>query len=396
VKISSEGKVKVLDFGLAKSVALPKAATSELSTAITKSGAVLGTASYMSPEQLLGEDVDIRTDLFSLGVVLYEMVTGQLPFNGKTTVALFNEILNKTPPPPSQLIAAISPQLEGIITKALEKQREQRYQSALVVKAQCTHVQELLRLQAGESELDALFAFSHDLLCVGGYDGYFKRVNPAWEKTIGFTDAELLTRPFLDFVHPDDRESTVRAARDAAASGLVITNHVNRYVCKDGGHRWLLWSATPVPQRHLFYGSARDITERKEAEENRRAKPGIIVLPFEPIGTDQESARCSEALTVELITDLCRINGLRVLSRKAIKKGDDSTALAKAAGARYKVTGTVSSIGDSLRVTVQFIDAANNEHLWAEKFSSKLQDRAKLQTRIARQVVQAVKRKLAN
>jgi PAS domain S-box-containing protein len=394
VKITPEGEVKLLDFGVAKPATLPVTAISDLPTAVTISGAVLGTVLYMSPEQLLGDGVDTRTDLFSLGIVLYEMATGQRPFTGTTTVAVLNDILNKEPTPPSQLNAAISPQLEGIIVKALEKDKERRYQSALIVKAQCTHVQDLLRLQAGGSELDALFAFSSDLLCVAGFDGYFKRVNPAWEKTIGFTDAELLTRPWINFVHPVDRESTIRAAVDAAASGVVIAHHVNRYVCKHGGYRWLLWSSTPVPERQLFYASARDITERKQAEENTVAKPGIIVLPFESIGTEQELAYCSQALTVELIRDLCQLDGLRVLSRKEVTKGADSTALAKAAGARYTVTGTVSSSGDRLRVIVHLTDAANDEHLWAEKFSSTLQDRAKLQTRIARRVALTVKDKV--
>lgn len=400
IMLTRRGQVKVLDFGLAKVEPPSSIAHTDLPTAISTPGLVMGTVAYMSPEQLLGEELDIRTDLFSLGVVLYEMATGQLPFKGKTSAAVFNEILNKTSTPPSQLNPEISSPLQSIIMMALEKNRERRYQSALVLKAQCTHVQGLLQVKAGGDELDALFTFSQDLLCIAGFDGYFKRLNPAWQQTLGFTDTELLARPYLDFVHSDDREATIAAAENAASSGIVIAHHVNRYQCKDGSYRWLLWSATPVPERQLFYASARDITERKQAEDMSRnardaaaAKPSIIVLPFETIGTDKDTAYFSDALTAEIITDLCKLDGLRVLSRKkATLKGTDSTTTAL--GARYVVEGTVTRLREQLRVTVQLLDAAADEHLWADKFSGSFRDRVKVQASISRRVAQAIKSKL--
>ncbi|MFQ5724235.1 MAG: PAS domain S-box protein, partial [Terriglobia bacterium] len=120
-----------------------------------------------------------------------------------------------------------------------------------------------------EEELNRLFTLSLDLLCVAGFDGYFKRLNPAWEKKLGFTTEELLAKPYLEFVHPDDRPTT-RAEAQRLAAGAVTLSFENRYRCRDGSYRWLSWAAYPLPQQRLIYGAARDVTERKQAEEALR------------------------------------------------------------------------------------------------------------------------------
>lgn len=114
------------------------------------------------------------------------------------------------------------------------------------------------------------FDASIDMLCCLGFDGYFRRLNVAWEHTLGFSRGELMSRPFIEFVHPDDRERTLRQNRDVRGGGQA-RHFENRYRCTDGSYRWLLWNATPDLTRGLIFSVARDITERKRAELEREA-----------------------------------------------------------------------------------------------------------------------------
>ncbi|MGQ0734779.1 MAG: response regulator [Acidobacteriota bacterium] len=117
-----------------------------------------------------------------------------------------------------------------------------------------------------QDELDRFFRLSLDPLCVAGFDGYFKRVNPAWGRVLGYTERELLTRPYMDLVHPDDRAATVAAA-GRLTEGEEVIYFENRYFHRDGTIRWLLWAATPYQAERVVYAAARDITDRKASEE---------------------------------------------------------------------------------------------------------------------------------
>jgi PAS domain S-box-containing protein len=116
-----------------------------------------------------------------------------------------------------------------------------------------------------ELERDRLFSLSQNYFCIADFDGYFKRLNPAWE-SLGFTIEELLSRPFIDFVHPDDRQSTIDEVQGIHL-GKESIHFENRYRCRDGSYRWLLWNAAPAIDQRLIYASARDITEIKAFEQ---------------------------------------------------------------------------------------------------------------------------------
>ena len=138
ILVTSLGQAKVLDFGLAKLTSTPEISDGPTLTEdrhLTTPGQALGTIAYMSPEQVAGKELDARTDVFSFGTVLYEMAAGRQAFSGNTSGVIFHSILEKDPAPPSRFNPAVPPQLEEIIGKALEKDRELRYQHAAEIRA---------------------------------------------------------------------------------------------------------------------------------------------------------------------------------------------------------------------------------------------------------------------
>jgi PAS domain S-box-containing protein len=125
-----------------------------------------------------------------------------------------------------------------------------------------------------ERTIERVFELSPDMLCVAGYDGFFKRVNPAFEDTLGFSRDELLAKPFVEFVHEPDRDLTLEALSELERG--TTTSFQNRYVCKDGSIRWFEWNSRPVPREGLIYAAARDVTERHAAEAQvRRARAAL-------------------------------------------------------------------------------------------------------------------------
>jgi PAS domain S-box-containing protein len=123
------------------------------------------------------------------------------------------------------------------------------------------------RLRAVSAQSARFWELSNDLLCTVGFDGYFKRLNPAWERTLGWTLEELRSRPFVEFVHPDDREKTETEAASLTSADYQTITFENRYHCKDGSYRTVLWGARSIPEEELIYATGRDATESQAAQE---------------------------------------------------------------------------------------------------------------------------------
>jgi PAS domain S-box-containing protein len=121
-----------------------------------------------------------------------------------------------------------------------------------------------------DDELSRFFSLSIDMLAVAGFDGFFKQLSPSWERTLGWSKAELLAKPYLDFIHPDDLEPTIAEA-SKISTGLDTIHFENRYRCRDGSYRWLAWTASPSVPEERIYAVARDVTAEKKATEDLRA-----------------------------------------------------------------------------------------------------------------------------
>ena len=123
---------------------------------------------------------------------------------------------------------------------------------------------------------DLFFNISLDMLCIASLDGYFKKVNPAFEKILGYTQQELLARPFVSFVHPDDRLATIREM-EKLSQGIDSIHFENRYLCKNGQYKWLAWTCpAPKSKEEFLYAIARDLTEFKRATEALKESEGKL------------------------------------------------------------------------------------------------------------------------
>jgi PAS domain S-box-containing protein len=153
----------------------------------------------------------------------------------------------------------------------------------------------MLRRRRAERQVDDIFDLSLDLLCVAGFDGYYKRVNPAFEHTLGYAAAELLSRPLLEFVHPDDRQRTA-AMLGALSEGRHVSDFENRYVRSDGAVRWLQWNTRTMPQKGLMYAAGRDVSENRMLGHEHAALRRVATL----VAQGHDADDLFEAVAVEV------------------------------------------------------------------------------------------------
>jgi PAS domain S-box-containing protein len=177
----------------------------------------------------------------------------------------------------------------------------------------------MLRRRRAERQVDDIFDLSPDLLCVAGLDGYFKRVNPAFERTLGYEAAELLSRPYLEFVHPDDRERTAKVV-GALSEGQHVSDFENRCVRADGEVRWMQWITRTMPERGLMYAAARDVTENRMLTREQAALRRVATL----VAEGHDAGELFDAVAIE-VGQLLSADATRLL--------------------RYREDGTASVVG---------------------------------------------------
>ncbi len=141
------------------------------------------------------------------------------------------------------------------------------------------HSKKLIEIELEKS--NRVFTHTLDMLCIAGFDGYFKTLNPAWEKALGWTIEELLSKPWVDFVHPDDKEKTQNIKLTTLDNGIDLYSFENRYICKDGSIKWLSWNSYPYNEESILIGVARDVTERKKEEEQLKSHYTLMKIAGE-------------------------------------------------------------------------------------------------------------------
>ena len=337
--VRNDGIVKLLDFGIAKlSDEAGSRRGGDTVQSVSDAGAVLGTVRYMSPEQARGQVVDARSDLFSLGVVMYEMVTGQAPFQGETTSDVIAEILKSEPVPLTTAVPGLSPQFEAIVERAIRKNRDERYQSAA----------EML----------------HDL-------EEFRKETEFQEKLKQSGVLAVEEGPLVSAGETTRHGGTVLAAVDA------------------GRRKWL----NLVLALALFALLAAAIALRSRWQGHTVENPPreLAVLPFQNLRPDPQTDFLGFSLADAIITKLGYVNSLAVRPSSAVQKYRNQAVDPQKAADDLQVgtllTGGYVRDGDKLRITAQLIDVKADRILWRDTIDLKYDQLLTVQDTVSRQII---------
>ncbi|MCA1556239.1 MAG: protein kinase, partial [Acidobacteria bacterium] len=372
IMVRKDGIVKVLDFGLAKLAEQeqkPALDTEAPTEALhhTAPGVVMGTVSYMSPEQARGKETDERTDVWSLGVVLYEMVAGRLPFEGETTTDVLGLILHKEPPPLTHLSAHIPVELDRIVTKALKKDKEERYQ---VVKDLGLDLKSLKQRLEFEAEL---------------------------ERT-GTPDRNSQARDAA--TTSEGRAGTVGTSKIAArptgqaAGGDIHTTSSAEYIV-EGVKRHKRGAALALAALVLAIVGVAYFYFVRSAKVSINS---VAVMPFVNESRDPNAEYLSDGISESLINNLSQLPQLKVIARsssfKYKGKEIDPEEVAKTLGVGAIVTGRVIQRGDELQISVELVNALDKTQMWGEQYNRRATDLQAVQAEIARTMTEKLRLRL--
>jgi serine/threonine protein kinase/Flp pilus assembly protein TadD len=365
IMLRPDGYAKVVDFGIAKLVEVqsPDSISTDVPTKLmirTSEGMAIGTVHYMSPEQARGLSVDVRTDTWSLGVVLYEMVGGRRPFDGDTAADVLSSVLERQPPPVSRFSAEVPETLEWIVNKALRKEKGERYQTAGEL---LTDLKELRKRRefAAEQERSGQLTPGKASQIVG---------ENIEQKTVATPVA-----------------SASAGKPHTASSAEYVVNEIKRH--KRAGLITLMAILIAAAIGAYFHFS----------KTNNKTINSIAVLPLVNVSGDPNMEYLSDGISESLINSLSRLSALRVMARSTAfrYKGreTDPQRVGSELGVDAVLTGRVVQRGDTLVVQADLVNVADGTQLWGEQYNRKLTDLVALQIEIARDVSQKLKARLS-